>query len=70
MRIHPMWSLTLSFAGTLALGHVIALVFGESRRRAQLQGLVLGPVPIGALHPEDPPARIMAREAAQDRDTT
>jgi Na+/proline symporter len=64
-RIHPMWSVTATFLVTLVLGHLLALVFGQSRHRGQLQGLVLGAVPIGALRePEvsstieipDPPA--------------
>jgi len=53
-RVHPMWSLTLSLAGTFVMGQVLALVFGQSRHRGQMQGLVLGPVPIGALHEEEP----------------
>jgi Na+/proline symporter len=52
-RIHPLWAVTVSFAGTFLLGQLLALVFGESRRRGQMQGLVLGPVPIGALHHEE-----------------
>jgi hypothetical protein len=49
-RIHPMWSVTLSFLFTLVVGHLLALIFGEARRRGELQGLVLGAVPIGAIH--------------------
>jgi hypothetical protein len=52
-RIHPLWSVTSSVVGTFLMGHMLALVFGESRRRGQLQGLVLGPVPIGALRDEE-----------------
>lgn len=52
-RIHPLWSVTLSFTATLLIGHLLALVFGEARRRSQLQGLVLGPVSIGALREEE-----------------
>jgi hypothetical protein len=52
-RIHPLWAVTVSFAGTFLLGQLLALVFGESRRRGQMHGLVLGPVPIGALHHEE-----------------
>jgi hypothetical protein len=52
-RVHPLWAVTLSFAGTFLLGQLLALVFGESRRRGEMQGLVLGPVPLGALHQEE-----------------
>jgi hypothetical protein len=51
-RIHPMWSATASLALTFLLGHLIALIFGESRRRGQLTGLILGTAPIGTLHEE------------------
>jgi Na+/proline symporter len=60
-RIHPMWSVTLSFAGTFVIGHLLAMVFGESRRR-NLRGLVLGPSPIGAIGEELPP-EIVVRDA-------
>jgi hypothetical protein len=64
-RIHPLWSLTLSLAGTFVMGQLLALVFGQSRRRGQMQGLVLGPVPIGALHEEESTVRILPDEATE-----
>jgi len=62
-RIHPMWSVTLAFVGTFVLGHLLAMVFGESRRR-NLRGLVLGPSPIGAIG-EEPSQEIVVREAEE-----
>jgi hypothetical protein len=53
-RMHPMWAVTLAFAGTWLMGHLLAMVFGESRRRGSLRGLVLGPSPIGAIGEETP----------------
>ena len=55
-RVHPMWTVTFTFAATAMVGHLLAMVFGESRRRGQLRGLVLGAIPIGALQaPETTP---------------
>lgn len=69
-RVHPLWSLTLSLGGTFVMGQVLALIFGGSRLRAPLQGLVLGPAPIGALHHEETPVQIIAPEARQRQETT
>jgi hypothetical protein len=65
MRVHPLWSLTLSLGMTFLMGHLLALIFGQLRRRGQLQGLVLGPVPIGALHEEEAAARIVENNATE-----
>jgi Na+/proline symporter len=51
-RMHPMWSVTLAFAGTFVMGQMLAMIFGESRRRGSMRGLVLGAAPIGAISEE------------------
>jgi Na+/proline symporter len=53
MSLHAMWSVPLALLATLAAGHLIAIVFGDTRRRSELRGLILGPIPIGAFRPEE-----------------
>ena len=65
-RVHPMWSVTFTFVATFIVGHLLALVFGESRRRGQLRGLVLGAIPIGALGAPETPHEINVSEPPLD----
>jgi len=66
LRVHPMWSVTIAFVGTFVMGHLLSVVFGESRRRGQLRGLVLGPIAIGSLRDEEATLEIDIPDASQE----
>jgi Na+/proline symporter len=65
MSLHPMWSVSLTLLATFVMGQLLAVVFGDSRRRGELRGLVLGPIPIGAIREEEATLEI---EVPQERE--